>query len=159
MAKLIVIAAVFASALLAVQPAATAPPDTITVSGSTFTIDPGTATCVLVDHALVRCDSIDFVTGFSGSLSGTSSTDAVVLINCITGRYHGVGVETFNGSVDTVGSGTLTLQLQESGTVTPDCSDIATFEATGVVIGGTGDLAGLNGTLSFEGSSYSGSLH
>jgi hypothetical protein len=131
----------------------------IAVSGTTSTLDLGTTTCGLLGPYLVSCRTTGFVTGFLGTLVGSSSTGNDVLIDCKTGRYHGEGTETFAGSVVGLGSGTLTWRLQLSGTVTADCSTIQSFEGSGVVGHGTGDLAGLNGTLSFKGSTYSGSVH
>src|SRR5262249_18026056 len=150
---------VVACALLAAQAASTATQSSIEVLGTTSTADPGTSNCRALGANLVRCETTGFGTGFSGSLEGSSSTDDLTLIDCKPGRYHGEGTETFTGSVAGLGAGTLTWRLHFSGGVTPDCSDLTSFEGTGVLVHGTGELASLNGTLSFEGSSYSGSLH
>jgi hypothetical protein len=149
----------FAAVLVVTQSPARAQSDKLEVSGTTSTLDPGMTTCKLHGHHLVGCETTRFVTGFSGTLVGSSSTDSRALINCKTRRYHGNGIETFTGSVTGVGSGTLTMRLHVSGDVTADCSDLTSFEGKAVVVAGTGDLAGLNGTLRFEGSTYSGSLH
>ena len=157
--NMVATALVFACALVAMQSVATATPNEIEVSGTTSTLDLGTSTCRLQGPYLVSCETTGFVTGFSGTLVGSSSTDNAVLINCKKGRYLGEGTETFTGSVFGVGSGTSTWRLHFSGGVTPDCSTLTSFEGTAVLIHGTGDLAGLHGTLSFEDSTYSGSVH
>jgi len=160
MKRAVLIAATVVACALTVGPVAQAVnPHEIAISGTTSTIDPGTGSCVFRGPYVLNCDSLDFLTGFAGTLTGTSSTDSSVQINCKTLQYHGHGVETFNGSLTGVGSGTLTWQLQTSGTVSDDCSALTSFEGRGVVVSGTGDLAGLNGTLTFEGDTYSGSLH
>jgi hypothetical protein len=154
------LAAIAACALVVAQTAATASSGTIELSGTTSTLDPGTGPpCVLHGPYLVSCDSTGFITGFSGTLVGSSNTTSGILINCKTGRYDGAGTEVFTGSVTGVGSGTLTLRLHVSGGVTADCSGLTSFSARGVVVAATGDLAALNGTLSFDGSTYTGSLH
>ena len=157
--RVAIAAAVFACAIVAVQSDAAAKTGVIEVSGTTSTLDPGSTTCRLLRPYLVSCKTTSFMTEFSGALVGSSSTDNGVLIDCKTGRYHGEGVETFTGSVDGVGSGTLTWRLHLSGTVSADCSTITSFEGHGAIVYATGDLAGLRGTLRFEGSTYSGLLH
>jgi len=154
------LAAIAACALVVAQTAGTASSGTIELSGVTTTLDPGTGPpCVLHGPYLISCDSTGFITGFSGTLVGSSNTTSGILINCKTGRYDGGGTEVFTGSVTGVGPGTLTLRLHVSGGVTADCSGLTSFSARGVVVAATGDLAALNGALSFEGSSYTGSLH
>jgi hypothetical protein len=160
MARMVAIAAIFASALFMIQTAATAGSGSIELSGTTSTLDPGTGPpCRLLGQSLLSCESTGFITGFSGTLVGSSSTASSVLINCNTGLYQGAGTEIFTGSVAGVGSGTLTMRLHVSGSVTADCSELTSFEGRAVVVDATGDLAGLNGTLNFEGSTYTGSLH
>jgi hypothetical protein len=134
-------------------------PHQIAISGTTSTIDPGTGNCVFRGPYVLNCDSTDFLTGFAGTLTGTSSTDSNIQINCKTLQYQSHGVETFTGSLTGVGSGTLTWQLQTAGTVSDDCSELTSFEGRGVVVSGTGDLAGLNGTLTLEVDTHTGSLH
>jgi hypothetical protein len=159
MRRMVLIAVVVASALFAAQTAPTATTGDTDVLGTTATVDPGSLTCDVPGSYVVSCKTTGFVTAFFGTLVGSSSTDNAVLIDCKTGRYLGQGTETFAGSVENIGSGTLTWRLQFSGTVSPDCSTITSFQGTGVVIGGSDDLAGLHGRLSFEGETYSGSLH
>ena len=69
----------------------------------------GTTTCVQVGASgfVLRCDTTDFVSDYSGSLQGTAVADFTELINCQTGRSVGHGTETFTGSLDGV-AGTLT---------------------------------------------------
>lgn len=159
MRRMVLIAVAFACALLTAQTAPTATTGEIEVLGTTATVDPGFLTCSFLGPYVVSCKTTGFVTAFFGTLAGSSTTDNAVLIDCKTGRYLGEGTETFTGSVENIGSGTLTWRLHFSGTVSPDCSTITSFQGTGVVIRGTDDLAGLHGRLSFEGSAYSGSLH
>jgi hypothetical protein len=159
MRRIVLIAVVFASALFVAQTAPTATTGEIEVVGTTATVDPGVGTCTFPGPYVVSCETTGFVTGFVGTLVGSSSTDNVALIDCKTGLYHGHGTEIFTGSVDSVGSGTLTWRLQFSGTVSADCSTITSFQGTGVVVGATDDLARLQGRLNFEGDTYSGSLH
>ena len=160
MTKALVAAAMVVVCALAVGPMAEAVnPHEIAISGTTTTIDPGSINCVFRGPYVLNCDSTDFLTGLTGTLTGTSSTDSSLQINCKTLQYHGHGVETFTGTLTGVGSGTLTWQLQTSGTVSDDCSDLTSFEGRGVVVSGTGVLAGLNGTLTFDADTYTGSLH
>jgi hypothetical protein len=160
MTRVVAIAArMFACALIVTQPTATAKSGEIELSGTSSTLDLGTTTCRLLGPYLVSCETTGFVTGFFGTLVGSSSTDDKPLLDCKTGRYHGEGTEIFTGTIAGVGSGTLTWRLRFSGNVSADCSELTSFEGTGVVVGGTGDLVGLNGTLSFDASTYTGSLH
>src|SRR5262249_12980093 len=151
-------------ALVVTQTAATGKSDAIELSGTTSLLDPGTGPpCKPQGPYLASCESTGFITGFTGTLVGSSNTASRVLIDCKTGRHHGEGTEVFTGSVAGVGSGTLTWRLHFSGGVTADCSEFTSFFGRGVVVDATGDLARLNGTLNFEttseSSTYTGSLH
>lgn len=155
----VAVAAIVIVSALAVWPAAaSAMRGEIAISGVTSTLDPGSTNCVSQGPFVLTCESTGFLTGFAGTLTGSSSTDSSTQLNCKTGRYHGHGVETFTGSLAGAGSGTLTWQLQTSGTISDDCSALTSFEGRGIVVGGTGGLAGLHGAITFDATSYVGSL-
>jgi len=108
---------------------------------------------------MLRCDTTGFVSDYSGSLQGTAVADFTELINCKTGRAVGHGTETFTGSVEGVGSGTLTYTDQFSADF--DCEFFFPFnlDINSVAVKGSGGLAGLQGKLHFDDTSYMGTLH
>ena len=134
----------------------------ITVSGAYSPEPPcGSTTCVPVGASgfMLRCDTTDFVSDYSGSLEGTAVADFTELINCRTGRAVGHGTETFTGSLVRVGAGTLTFTDQFSSDF--DCEVFFPFnlDINSVAVKGSGGLAGLQGKLHFDDTSYTGSLH
>jgi hypothetical protein len=131
------------------------------VSGTYGVTDFGTLSCVPLGAAgfVVRCTTSGFVSTYSGALTGTTTTNFTQVINCLTGRTQGSGVETFTGSIAGVGSGSLT--WMDEFTAGFDCTTFAVsdFKGLGVALSGTGSLAGLHGMLSFTDTTYEGALH
>jgi hypothetical protein len=156
--RVTLVAALALGALALSAPAAGGSPTL--VSGTYGVTDFGTLSCVPLGAAgfIVRCSTSGFVSSYSGSLTGTTTTTFTQLINCRTGRTQGSGVETFTGSIAGVGSGTLTWRDEFSAGF--DCTTFAVsdFSGIGVALSGTGDLAGLHGTLSFTETTYDGAL-
>ena len=134
----------------------------IAVSGVYSPVFPfGSTTCAQVGASgfMLRCDTTGFVSDYSGSLQGTAVADFTELINCKTGRAVGHGTETFTGSLVQVGAGTLTFTDQFSSDF--DCEVFFPFnlDINSVAVKGSGGLAGLQGKLHFDDTSYTGSLH
>jgi hypothetical protein len=158
MRSVLVGVAVLAVAVVCAQ-AAVAAPAAIHVSGTYEVSDFGTTTCApLAKPFLVGCSTTGFVSQYDGSLEGSSTSSFVQVINCETGRTAGIGTETFTGSVEGVGSGTLTWLIRFRSAF--DCAtfSVSNFSATGVIVSGTGDLAGLEGKLHFGDVTYEGDL-
>jgi hypothetical protein len=134
--------------------------DGIAVSGSYTATDFGTTNCAFVGGSgfMFRCDTTGFVSDYTGDLEGTAVADFTQLIDCKTGRAYGHGSETFTGSVEGVGSGTLTYTDQFSSDF--DCTVFFPFnlDINSVAVAGSGGLAGLQGTLHFDDTTYSGTL-
>jgi len=140
--------------------AATAKPGTH-VSGTYTVTDLGTTTCAPVGESphLYRCDTTGFVSEYSGDLTGTAVADFTQLIDCTNGHTQGKGVETFTGTVNGVGTGTLT--WHDHFRATTDC---ATFAVSDFVLKsnhfrGSGALAGLRGRIDSTLTDYDGTLH
>jgi hypothetical protein len=158
--RLVLALSVVACTLVAAPAAASAPPGSTAVSGIWVPVDFGTELCTPHGPHIFRCTVTGFSTAYTGDLTGTSSAEFVELVNCKTGKVHGHGTETFTGSVAGVGAGTLTWRIHFSATVASDCETLTSFDGRGVVVGGTGDLAGLHGTLEFAFNlTYTGRLH
>jgi hypothetical protein len=160
----LVVASALTTVALGVASQASAGPG-ISVSGTYSVADFGATTCVPVDSSsfMFRCDTSGLVSQYSGDLSGTAVADFTSLINCKTGRETGHGTETFTGSISDVGVGTLTYIDQFSADV--DCSFAPDFfipfnlDINSVAVKGPDDFAGLQGTLTFTDTSFSGTLH
>jgi hypothetical protein len=108
---------------------------------------------------VINCTITNFVSDYTGSLLGSTVTNFTQQINCKTGRTHGNGTETFTGSVEGLGSGSLTWR-----DVFDADFDCGTFTETNLVIlgasvSGGGGLAGVQGTLNFTDTNYTGFLH
>jgi hypothetical protein len=153
---LVLVCCGFVAAVTAL-PASSAQLSSINVSGAWVPTAFGTPTCRPA-ASLLFCSTTDFLTDYSGSLTGSSTNDFVQVNNCVTGRARGIGIEKFTGSITGVGSGTLTWILPFSATVAGDCFSPTSFEADGFIIKGTGALARVRGTLHFTFDGYSGSL-
>ena len=130
------------------------------VSGTDLGPDAGTTVCQPVNHSgsLLSCDTPDFATSYSGDLTGTISSNFTWMINCTSSLIEGQAVETFTGSVASLGSGTLTWRTKFHATF--DCSTftLSNLRGTGTIMSGTGALQRLRGTLIFIDNTYSGSL-
>jgi hypothetical protein len=133
----------------------------VPVTGTYAVTDLGTTTCAPVGSSvfLIRCETTGFVSQYGGDLSGSTITEFSQVINCKTGRTQGKGVETFTGTVNGVGVGTLTWHDHFHATM--DCATyvVSDFVGKGVHVSGTGDLAGLEGKIRFTLSTYDGTLH
>jgi Protein of unknown function (DUF3224) len=131
------------------------------VSGTYTVTDLGTTTCAPLGSSafMLRCDTTGFVSQYAGDMTGTAIVDFTQLIDCRSGHTRGEGVETFTGTINGVGVGTLT--WHDHFRATTDCLTFALsdFVLKGVGLSGTGDLAGLDGRLDFTLATYDGTLH
>jgi hypothetical protein len=151
--------AVLAASLVVAQ-AATGSATRVHVSGTYAVTDFGAFSCAPGGSPFVlRCTTTGFASEYAGSLTGTSVADFTQIIDCKTGRTHGHGTETFTGSLEGVGSGTLTWGIHFASDF--DCATFAVsgFTGRGVVTSGAGALAGLNGSIAFGEVDYDGELH
>jgi Protein of unknown function (DUF3224) len=151
--------AVIGAALVAAQ-VATSAPSRVHVSGTYTVTDFGALSCAPNGSPFVlRCTTTRFVSQYSGDLTGTSVANFEQIIDCKNGRTHGQGTETFTGSIAGVGSGTLTWGIHFDSAF--DCGTFAVsdFSGRGDITSGTGDLAGLNGSIQFGIDTYDGELH
>jgi hypothetical protein len=158
MVRRVLAIAVFAAALIAGQSAASAH-HRVHVSGRYVVSDFGSTACAPKGSPFIlRCTTTGFVSQYSGSLTGSSVADFKQTINCNKSRTHGRGIETFTGSIEGVGSGTLTWRIRFRSAF--DCATFAVsnFVGRGVIISGTGALANLRGRLHFGDVSYHGNL-
>ena len=105
------------------------------------------------------CETTGLLTQYSGTRDGPSVTDFRQIINCKKSRTHGHGTEAFTGSLAGAGSGTLTWRIHFRSAFDCQTFDVADFVARGIVISGTGDLAGLRGSIEYEETTYDGVLH
>jgi hypothetical protein len=160
MRRLLLAGVVFAAALAGAQAAASAP-TSVEVSGTYAVTSLGSFSCAPEGSPFVlRCTTTGFLSDYSGSLTGGSVADFEQIIDCKTGRTHGHGTETFTGSIAGVGSGSLTWGIHFDAAF--DCGaelPVSEFSARGVATSGTGDLAGLNGSIEFGDVAYEGELH
>jgi hypothetical protein len=108
---------------------------------------------------ILRCTTTGFVSDYSGDLTGTSVADFKQIINCKTGRTHGHGTETFTGTLEGLGSGTLTWGIHFDSAFDCLTFGVSGFSGLGVVTSGTPDLAGLHGSIQFGDVTYDGELH
>jgi hypothetical protein len=131
----------------------------VPISGTFTNVDPGTTTCDQTGPHNFHCTTTGIVTQYSGSLQGTSTLTVSGLINCQSNRTVGTGIETFTGSVNGVGSGTLT--WHDAFNARFDCDTFAQFDTHGTATtqAGTGALAGLHGTYKFDDTTYEGTYH
>jgi uncharacterized protein DUF3224 len=131
------------------------------VRGTYAVTDLGTTTCGPVGKSpnLLRCDTIGFVSEYSGDMIGTATVDFTQVIDCKNGRTRGKGVETFTGTIDGTGAGTLT--WHDHFHATTDCVTfgLSNFVLKAVGFSGTGALAGLHGKIDFTLTDYDGTLH
>ena len=156
----------FAALLLAslvglVLSSAAAAKEAVHVSGTYTVTDFGTTTCVPVGSSAyrIRCATTGFATQYGGDLTGTAIVDFTTLIDCRTGRSHGKGVETFTGTVNGLGAGTLIWHDHFRSTI-----DCGTFEVSDLVgkeidFSGTGQLAAVRGKIDYDETTYDGTLH
>jgi hypothetical protein len=98
------------------------------------------------------------VSQYTGSLTGTSVANFTQRINCERSRVRGHGTETFTGSLQGGGAGTLTWRIRFHAAF--DCSTMAVsnFSGTGLIKSGTDVFAGMHGDLDFGDVTYDGEL-
>lgn len=133
---------------------------TLHVSGFYEVTDPGTTVCTPLggEDMRLRCATDGRGATFSGSLTGTSSSGYVAVVDCRAGRLSGHGSETFSGSVAGVGSGSLTLRTRVTAAYDCQTEELSAVVARGVVVVATGDLRSLRAALDIDGATYSGDL-
>jgi hypothetical protein len=148
------------SALGSVLTSAASAHGVVHVSGTDLGPDAGSTTCQPINPAgsLLRCDTPDFATSYSGDLTGTISGDFIWVINCTSGVIDGHGAETFSGSVARLGSGTIRWETKFHASFDCSTQTLSHLRGTGTIMSGTGALAGLRGTLIFTDQKYSGTL-
>jgi hypothetical protein len=130
------------------------------VSGGYEARDFGTTDCVPLDDVRLRCTTTGFVSRYleNGDLVGWSTASFEQVIDCAHGRTVGRGVETFDGSVRGGPAGRLTWKLAFVADF--DCVGFypSNLHVVGVVVDGSGPLAGTRGVLLFDDSHYRGVL-
>jgi hypothetical protein len=96
---------------------------------------------VQTSDSTIHCRTTGFESLYGGSLTGSSVSSFEDTIDCKAGRDHGHGTETFNGTIDGVGSGSLTWDIRFESAF--DCATFGVSAFTGrtVVTSGTGDFA------------------
>ena len=133
----------------------------IRVSGTYVVSDIGIPACTPVGSSgfLFRCTDTGLVSDYSGDLTGSAVADLTEIVNCQTSRTNGTATETFTGSINGVGSGTLSWIDQFSADF--DCTLFFPFnlDINSVAVKGSGDFVGLQGRLTFTDTTYSGVLH
>jgi hypothetical protein len=156
---LVVGVAVVAAAIVA-APAGANAPSRIHVSG---TYGPGdesnsVTNCKVDGPYILHCATTGVILHYHGDLQGSSVIDFTWTIDCKAGKQHAQGTETFTGSIAGVGSGTSSWAFNaDSGF---DCTvfEFSHFSGTDVVVAGTGDLAGLRGSIHRADTTYDGEL-
>lgn len=148
-------------ALFAVVAAqAVAASGTTRVSGNFTVTEFGQLECSPVGNSnfLFECFGTGLISEYTGSLVGSSTFDYREIFNCATGQTHGSGIETFTGSVEGIGEGTLTWGTQFRTHFDCATEDLTDFVGRGAVHAGTGDLEGVSGKLKFGAVTYQGQL-
>ena len=156
---LVVLAVVFAGAVPAAH-AGGVHHSFVHVSGTYEVYDFGTGGCEPVGTSpeLLRCTTTGLRSRYSGDLQGNATANFIQIINCRTGRTVGHGDETFAGSVDGGGEGTLTWRVFFAAAF--DCTTFfpSNFRAFALIQSSSGALAGLGGVLFFGDVTYDGVL-
>ena len=117
----------------------------------------GTTDCVALDAVRLQCSTSGLESRYEGSLDGYSTASFEQVIDCATGKTHGHGTESFDGTVRGR-PGSLTWRL-----VFTSDFDCATFfpsnlRIVAAITGSSGGLAPLHGVLLFDDDSYRGVL-
>jgi hypothetical protein len=107
---------------------------------------------------ILHCATTGVILEYHGDLQGSSVIDFTWTIDCKAGTQHAQGTETFTGSIAGVGSGTSTWALNAHSGF--DCSvfQFSNFSGADVVVAGSGDLAGLRGSIHRADTTYDGEL-
>jgi hypothetical protein len=133
--------------------------DDVDVSGTYAVTDLGTSVCPPNGSTVVfRCTVTGLVSQYTGSLTGTSVANFTERINCERGRVRGHGTETFTGSLQGGGSGTLTWQIRFHSAFDCATTAVSNFSGTGLIRSGTDVFAGMRGDLDFGDVTYEGEL-
>lgn len=127
------------------------------VSGTWTTTDFGVPSCVQTGDR-IDCATTGFKSVYAGSLKGASTVDFSSVAFCRPAFTYGSGIETFTGSIDGIGSGTLTWRISFVSRF--DCAtfSVSGFRALAVIQSGTGDFAGARGVITFDDLRYHGVL-
>jgi hypothetical protein len=157
---LLTVAAVVAATAVVAQ-AGARPQAAIHVSG-TYTLDTKAKARVVcnpiskANPAILRCTESGVVLEYTGGLHGRGVNAFKGVIDCATGKSYTHGTETFTGSIDGVGSGTVTWGVQFSGTFDCKKGAVTSTSATQYVLSGTGALGALYGSVHRGPGTYSG---
>ena len=147
-------------ALAAMPALASAHHRDIRVSGTYVAYDFGVTQCAPKGASpdILACSTTGFRSTYAGSLVGDVSTEFTSTINCKTGRTWGHGVETFTGSLNGGGSGTLTWKIFFHAAFDCTTSAPSGFKGVSWVKASSGALAGTHGQLQFGDVTYGGRL-
>jgi hypothetical protein len=156
---LVVGVAVVAAAIVAAGAGASAP-SPIQVSGTYGGGDESNSVtnCAPDGPYILHCATTGVILDYYGDLQGSSVIDFTWTIDCKTGTMHAQGTETFTGSVAGVGSGTSTWTLNAHSGFDCTVFEFSDFSGTDVVVAGSGDLAGLRGSIHRADTTYDGEL-
>jgi hypothetical protein len=108
--------------------------------------------------AVLTCTVSGFTLDYSGSLQGRGVNDFRWIVDCNTGKTYTDGSETFTGSVAGIGSGTFSWGVRSTGTFDCDKGEVTSISAIHNLYTGTGDLAGLYGSIHRGPKHYAGVL-
>jgi hypothetical protein len=158
---LLVGAVVLAAASVAGAEAAA--PSRLHVSGS-YTVDTkakAKTACKPISKengGVLRCTVSGFALDYTGSLQGHGVNVFKWIVDCATGKSYTDGVERFTGSIEGVGSGTLTWGVRSTGTFDCKKGEITGVSAIQNLYEGSSALAGLYGSIHRGSATYSGVL-
>jgi hypothetical protein len=132
----------------------------IQVSGTYTVTDFGTTQCAPKGTSpdILKCSTTAFESRFDGNLAGDVTTEFTQIINCTTGRTRGHGVETFTGSLNGGGTGTLTWKISFHAAFDCATSIPSDFHGRAHIKASSGALAGMHGRLRFGDVTYDGVL-
>jgi len=122
-------------------PTIAAAEQTITGTGTFAGVSDTVISSRTADGNLISVDEV--VDSLDGVMVGTLVVDITVLIHP-SGSEEIFGTATFTGNVSGVGTGTLQQAISASGLVP------GVFSGRLTILSGTGDLAGLHGTVMFQ---------
>jgi hypothetical protein len=150
---------VVAAAIVATQAGASAP-SRIHVAGNYGGGDQSNSVtnCTPDGPYILHCATTGVNLNYYGDLQGSSVTDFTWTIDCKAGKMHAQGIETFTGSVAGVGSGTSTWAFNAHSGFDCTVFEFSHFSGTDVIVAGSGDLAGLRGSIQRADTTYDGEL-
>jgi hypothetical protein len=103
------------------------------------------------------CSTTGFVSEYTGDLVGTSTVSFEQVIDCARGKTYGYGTETFTGKVRGQDVGALRWRLVFSADFDCELGYPWSFRGLGVVVGSSRP-GGMHGVLTFDDTSYRGTL-